>query len=36
MVPTDTSVTLGNDAVLIDAAVLYADLADSTEMVDGY
>ena len=36
VVPTDTSVTLGNDAVLIDAAVLYADLADSTKMVGGY
>jgi len=34
VVPTDTSVTAGTDAVLIDAAVLYADLADSTVMVD--
>jgi class 3 adenylate cyclase len=36
VVPTDTSVTLGNDAVDIDATVLYADLADSTLLVDGY
>jgi class 3 adenylate cyclase len=34
VVPSDTSVTLGNGAVKIDAVVLYADLADSTEMVD--
>jgi class 3 adenylate cyclase len=34
VVPSDTSVTLGNDAVKIDGVVLYADLADSTEMVD--
>lgn len=36
VVPTDSSVTLGNDAVEIDACVLYADLAESTAMVDGY
>lgn len=35
-VPSDTSVTLGNDAVDIEATVLYADLADSTKLVDGY
>jgi class 3 adenylate cyclase len=35
-VPTDTSVSLGNDGVNIEATVLYADLADSTDMVDGY
>lgn len=35
-VPTDTSITLGNDAVKLDATVLYADLADSTELVDSY
>jgi class 3 adenylate cyclase len=34
VVPSDTSVTLSNDAVNIDATVLYADLADSTVMVD--
>lgn len=34
VVPSDTSVTLGNDAVEIEATVLYADLADSTVMVD--
>ncbi|WP_244108275.1 adenylate/guanylate cyclase domain-containing protein [Burkholderia cenocepacia] len=36
VIPGDDSVTLGNDAVKIDATVLYADLADSTDMVDGY
>jgi class 3 adenylate cyclase len=36
VVPPDTSVTLGNDAVELDATVLYADLADSTKLVDGY
>lgn len=35
-VPEDTSVTLGNDAVKIIATVLYADLADSTKLVDGH
>ncbi|WP_250487001.1 adenylate/guanylate cyclase domain-containing protein [Caballeronia sp. GaOx3] len=34
VVPTDTSITLGNNAVKIDAVVLYADLADSTAMVN--
>lgn len=34
VVPTDTSVKLGNDAVNLDATVLYADLSDSTKMVD--
>lgn len=33
-VPSDTSVTLGNDAVKVDAVVLYADIADSTQMVE--
>jgi class 3 adenylate cyclase len=32
-VPSDTSVTLGNDGIKLEAAVLYADLADSTGMV---
>ena len=36
VVPTDGSVTLGNDAVKLSATVLYADLADSTKLVDGY
>jgi class 3 adenylate cyclase len=36
VVPDTTSVTLGNDGVRIDAVVLYADLADSTIMVDTY
>jgi len=34
VVPDDKSVTLGNDAVNLTATVLYADLADSTKMVD--
>ncbi|MBX4868154.1 adenylate/guanylate cyclase domain-containing protein [Rhizobium bangladeshense] len=36
VVPSDTSVTLGNDAVKIAATVLYADLADSTILVDNF
>ncbi|MDO8802549.1 adenylate/guanylate cyclase domain-containing protein [Phenylobacterium sp.] len=32
--PDDKSVTLGNDGIYLDAAVLYADLADSTDMVN--
>ncbi|WP_343618991.1 adenylate/guanylate cyclase domain-containing protein [Ralstonia sp.] len=36
VIPDDQSVTLGNDAVEIDATVLYADLADSTDMVNKY
>lgn len=36
VVPEDKSVTLANDAVELDATVLYADLADSTKLVDGY
>lgn len=36
-VPTaDTTIGLGNDAVIIDAVVLYADLADSTGLVKNY
>ncbi len=35
-VPTDDSLTLGNDAVKLDATVLYADLSDSTKLVDAY
>lgn len=36
VIPTDASLKLGNDAVKLTAAVLYADLADSTKLVDGY
>ena len=36
VVPDDTSVKLGNDAVKLDATVLYADMADSTKLVDAY
>lgn len=34
VVPSDESVGLGNDGVRIDATVLYADLADPTDLVD--
>lgn len=34
VVPNDASVKLGNDAVNIEGTVLYADLSDSTKMVD--
>jgi class 3 adenylate cyclase len=36
VVPDDDSVSLGNDAVKVNATVLYADLADSTALVDGF
>lgn len=36
VVPTDQNVKLGNDAVKLDATVLYADMSDSTKLVDGY
>lgn len=36
VVPDDDSLTLGNDAVKLKATVLYADLADSTKLVDGH
>ena len=36
VVPEDKDIRLGNDAVKLDATVLYADLADSTTLVDGY
>jgi len=36
VVPEDDDVGLGNEAVKLKATVLYADLADSTDMVDGY
>ncbi|MDR7230652.1 class 3 adenylate cyclase [Caulobacter sp. BE264] len=35
-VPDETSVQLGNDGIYIDATILYADLADSTVLVDTY
>ena len=35
-VPDSDSVRLGNDAIEIEAAVLYADLASSTALVSGY
>jgi class 3 adenylate cyclase len=34
IVPTDDSIKLTNDAVKLTATVLYADMADSTKMVD--
>jgi class 3 adenylate cyclase len=34
VVPADESIQLGNDAVKLDATVLYADMADSTKIVD--
>lgn len=34
VVPADTDLKLGNDGVELGAAVLYADLADSTDLVD--
>jgi len=36
VVPSDDSLKLGNDAIKLEATVLYADLADSTALVDGY
>lgn len=36
VVPSDDSIKLSNDAVKLKATVLYADLADSTVLVDGY
>jgi class 3 adenylate cyclase len=36
VVPDDDSLTLANDAVKLNATVLYADLADSTKMVAGH
>ncbi|TGR71405.1 adenylate/guanylate cyclase domain-containing protein [bacterium M00.F.Ca.ET.194.01.1.1] len=34
VVPSDTSLTMGNDGIELDATVLYADLSESTKMVD--
>src|SRR5882762_7510078 len=36
VVPEDVDLQLRNDAVKLKATVLYADLADSTVLVDGY
>ena len=36
VVPSDDSIKLNNDAVEIEGTILYADLADSTKLVDGY
>jgi len=36
VVPDEASINLGNNGVYIDATVLYADLADSTKLVDTY
>lgn len=36
VVPEASNVRLGNDAVELDGTVLYADLVESTELVDGY
>jgi class 3 adenylate cyclase len=35
-IPEPEDVKLGNDAVLLDGTVLYADVADSTGLVNGY
>jgi class 3 adenylate cyclase len=35
-VPESENVTLGNDAVELEGVVLYTDMADSTELVDGF
>lgn len=36
VVPTTDDIRLGNDGVELDAAVLYADLTDSTSLVSGF
>lgn len=36
IVPEAEDVKLGNDAVLLDGTVLYADMAESTQLVKGY
>lgn len=36
VVPTEDSLTLANDSIQLDATVLYADLSDSTNLVDKY
>ena len=35
-VPEPEDIKLGNDAVMLEGTVLYADMADSTELVNGY
>ena len=35
VVPDDESISLDNEAIELQATVLYADLADSTKLVDG-
>ncbi|WP_336801995.1 adenylate/guanylate cyclase domain-containing protein [Kaistia sp. MMO-174] len=36
VVPVDTDLSLGNDGVKLTATVLYADLSESTKLVDSY
>lgn len=36
LVPAPENLRLGNDAINLDATVLYADMADSTQLVDDY
>src|SRR5258708_33550968 len=36
VVPDPEDLQLGNDAVKLQATVLYADMADSTDLVDGH
>ncbi len=36
VVPESEGVQLGNDGVWLDATILYADMADTTDLVDGY
>ena len=36
VVPESEDLTLGNEAVILDGTVLYADMSGSTSMVDGY
>ncbi|GFE87312.1 adenylate/guanylate cyclase domain-containing protein [Steroidobacter agaridevorans] len=36
IVPSPEDLSLGNDAVKLDACVLYADMSDSTDLVDDY
>jgi class 3 adenylate cyclase len=36
LVPAPENLRLGNDAINLDATVLYADMADSTQLVNDY
>lgn len=36
VVPVAENLKLGNDSVWLDATILYADISDSTDLVDGY